>query len=195
MTDPQTIGVYDAQAAAYAAAFDDIIPADLIDFAALLPFAGRVLDLGCGPGAMAAWLAEQGFEVEAWDASAEMIALADRRPGVIARQKTFDELPASPTFDGIWASFSLLHAARSDLPDLIRKLARALRPEGHAYVAMKLGTGEARDGLGRQYAYVSEAELVGWIKDAGLSLVARRLGHGVGLAGTDDPHVTVTARA
>ena len=38
--------------------------------AGLLPAGGRALDLGCGPGRNALWLARQGFEVDAVDLSA-----------------------------------------------------------------------------------------------------------------------------
>ncbi|PWJ19129.1 class I SAM-dependent methyltransferase [Jannaschia seohaensis] len=194
MSDAKTLEVYDAQAAAYAAAFDAELPRDLEAFAALLPEGGRVLDLGCGPGGMAGWLAGQGFAVDAWDASPEMVALAGRHAGVTTRLAVFEDLEAEGVYDGIWASFSLLHARRSELPDLIGRMARALRPGGVAYVGMKLGSGEGRDALGRHYAYVSEAELTGWLEVAGLTLVQVRTGRAKGLAGTDDPFVTVTAR-
>ena len=193
MTDARTRAVYDAQAADYAARFDAAIPRDLRDFAGHLPPGGAVLDLGCGPGGMAQWLAGQGFAVEAWDASAEMAALAAARPGVAARQRGFETLSSDGAYDGIWASFSLLHAARAELPGLIGRIARALRPGGTAYLAMKLGTGEGRDRLGRFYAYVSEAELTGWLADAGLRIGAVRTGAAKGLAGTEEPFVTVFA--
>ncbi|WGH79223.1 class I SAM-dependent methyltransferase [Jannaschia ovalis] len=193
MTDDRTRAVYDSKAADYAARFDSEIPQDLRDFAARLPAGGKVLDLGSGPGGMAGWLAGQGFVVEAWDASTEMVALAARHPGVTARQAVFSDLEARRVYDGIWASFSLLHAPRADLPGLIDRIARALRPGGTAYVAMKLGTGETRDALGRFYSYVSEAELRDWLEQAGLTVDATRTGHAKGLAGTDDPFVTVFA--
>lgn len=195
MTDKQTVGVYDEQAEAYAARFGDEIPKDLIDFAALVPEGGAVLDFGCGPGGMAAWLAGQGFRVEAWDASPEMVRRAADHPGVTAREAVFDDLTEADCFDGVWASFSLLHARRQDLPRLISRIAAATRTGGAVYIGMKLGTGEHRDKLGRHYAYVTEDELLNWMEDAGLTIVTKRLGHGKGLAGTDDPFITVTARA
>lgn len=194
MTDGETLRVYDARAADYAAHFDEAAPEDLRGFAALLPKGGRVLDLGSGPGGMAGWLAGQGFAVEAWDASPEMVALAAGKPGVTARVRAFDDLDAADAFDGIWASFSLLHARRAELPGLIARIARALRPGGAAYVAMKVGEGEGRDALGRHYCYVSEAELTGWLEAEGLTIHAVRTGSAKGMAGTDDPYVTVTAR-
>ncbi|MFO6465513.1 class I SAM-dependent methyltransferase [Jannaschia sp. KMU-145] len=195
MTDRKTIAVYDAKAEDYAEAFDGPVPRDLEDFADHLPPGGRVLDLGCGPGAMSGWLADMGFAVEAWDASAEMVGRAGRWRGVEARQASFSDLTAEDAFDGIWASFSLLHARRADLPDLIARIARACRPGGTVYVAMKIGTGEGRDALGRFYTYVTEPELTGWLTDAGLRLGPVRTGRATGLAGTHDPYITVIAHA
>lgn len=193
MTDDETLRVYDAQAAEYAAAFGDAVPEDLAAFAALLPAGGRVLDLGAGPGTMAGWLAGRGFAVEAWDASPAMVALAEAVPGVTARLRRFEDLDAEDAFDGVWASFSLLHARRSELPGLIGRIARALRPGGAAFVGMKVGTGERRDALGRRYSFVTEAELTGWLRDVGLTIVTVRTGSAKGMAGTDDPFVAVTA--
>ncbi|TFL17455.1 class I SAM-dependent methyltransferase [Jannaschia formosa] len=195
MSDPETLRVYAEKAGDYAAAFDEKVPRDLRDFAALLPPGGRVLDLGCGPGGMAGWLAAQGFEVEAWDASPEMVAIAARQQGVRARVKAFEDLDGEALFDGIWASFSLLHARRAELPDLVARIARATRPGGAVHIAMKLGEGEGRDALGRFYAYVSEAELTGWLEAGGLTIHVLRTGKAKGLAWTEDPFVTVTARA
>ncbi len=43
-----------------------------------LPVAGRVLDIASGPGSVALWAAERGFDVTALDASAVAIALLER---------------------------------------------------------------------------------------------------------------------
>jgi 2-polyprenyl-3-methyl-5-hydroxy-6-metoxy-1,4-benzoquinol methylase len=40
---------------------------------------GRVLDLGCGPGRNAVWLAKAGFSVDAIDLSPEALAWARER--------------------------------------------------------------------------------------------------------------------
>jgi SAM-dependent methyltransferase len=124
-----------------------------------------------------------------------MVALAARHAGVTARVARFEALDARAAFDGVWASFSLLHAPRDAIPGLIARIARALRPGGTAYLGMKLGRGEARDALGRRYSYVSEEELRGWLEAAGLKVGRVRTGAGAGLAGTEEPFVTAFAHA
>jgi SAM-dependent methyltransferase len=57
----------------------------------LLPLtsAGRVLDLGCGPGRNASWLARQGYEVDAIDLSGEAIAWAHEQATDVADRVRF----------------------------------------------------------------------------------------------------------
>ncbi|MBM2577211.1 methyltransferase domain-containing protein [Jannaschia sp. Os4] len=192
MTDRETLSVYDAQADRYARDHGHV-PPDLAPFAALLPEGGRVLDLGCGPGHCAGWLAEQGFEAHAWDAAPAMVAHAAARPGVHARRATFDEVEDG--WDGVWASFSFLHAPRAEVGDLIRRWAGTLRPGGAFFVGMKTGEGEARDTLGRRYSYVTEAELRDYLERAGLRIHAVRRGREPGLSGEAADYACLTAVA
>jgi SAM-dependent methyltransferase len=45
-------------------------------------------------------------------------------------------------FDGIWASFSMLHTPKAEHRTHVAAMARALRPGGYLYLGMKLGEGE-----------------------------------------------------
>lgn len=195
MTDPDTIRVYDAQAADYAAKTDAFNADDprLRDFIAACPPGGHVLDLGCGPGASAARMAQAGLRVTALDASAEMVALAAKHPGVEARQARFDDLSGVAVYDGIWANFSLLHAPRADFPRHLAAAKQTLKPGGPFYIGMKLGQGEARDRIGRLYTYYDEDELIGYLEDAGFTVKDRRHGRGEGLDGTLSDWISVAA--
>lgn len=191
-----TIAIYDARAADYAAMTESLgEQAELEAFAARLPAGGRVLDLGCGPGFYAEWLAARGFDVDAVDASARMVALAASRPGVSARQARFDDIDAVQAFDGIWANFALLHAPRANIAGHLARLHRALKPGGLFHIGMKLGTGEGPDKIGRFYAYYGEDELEALLGAAGFSITARHHGHGAGLSGEADDYVTMLCHA
>jgi SAM-dependent methyltransferase len=50
----------------------------LVDAAPVLPPAGRALDLACGPGAEAVWLAARGWQVDAVDVSGAALELGRR---------------------------------------------------------------------------------------------------------------------
>ena len=192
MSDARTLAVYEARAEAY-----DVLggppDAEMVAFAEALPEGGRVLDLGCGPGTAARRLVDLGLTVEAWDASEAMVAKTRAR-GVDTRVARFEDLEAEAAYDGVWAAFSLLHAPRADLPGLLDRVARALRPGGRLHLGMKTGAGERRDGLGRFYAFWSVEELRALLETRGLSVVSVREGEEAGLAGTVDPFCVIAAR-
>lgn len=195
MTDDSTIAAYNARAADYAAftqGHDDPL---LTAFIAALPRGACVLDLGCGPGFAAARMADAGHCVIAKDASPEMIALAARHPGVAARRASFDDIAETAAYDGIWANFSLLHAPRADLPRHLAALHRAARPGARLHIALKLGSGEGPDALGRFYTYYSEDDLVSLLETAGFTVASRSYGADKGLSGDISDWIAITAHA
>lgn len=193
MADRETLGVYGAKAADYS----DLPPSEpeqaaLSGFLARLPAGAHILDLGCGPGAHAAQMQAQGFAVTALDATPEFVDAA-RAKGVKAKLATFDDVTQTSAYHAIWASFSLLHAPKADFPRHLAAIHAALKPQGHLFLGLKLGEGEHRDPLGRFYAYFTEAELHTHLDKAGLTPIHTSHGTGVGLAGTADPFILLTA--
>jgi SAM-dependent methyltransferase len=90
---------------------------------------GRILEVGCGWGELAAWIArDTGAEVVATDLSPRMVELAERA-GVDARVADVQELPFDDgSFDAVVAAWMLYH-----VPDLDRglgEIARVLRAGG-----------------------------------------------------------------
>ncbi|MGB7262196.1 MAG: class I SAM-dependent methyltransferase [Albidovulum sp.] len=194
MSDPRTIAVYDAQASEYAERFAASAPdRHLQSFISALPNGARVLDLGCGPATASAFLRAAGHDPDPVDASAAMVALANDRHAINARQASFDDIDADGIYDGIWANFSLLHAPRADLPRHLAALKRALKPGGLFHIGMKLGTGEARDALDRRYTYVTRTDLTDLLNTAGFTVTDAHEGVETGLAGTSDPFILVRA--
>lgn len=194
MSDAETIGVYDAKASSYAKLVTRNKPdADLQAFLDLMPSGGRVLDFGCGPGNSAAMMRAHGLEVEATDASSEMVKLARDTYGVEARCETFDMLDAQERYDGIWANFSLLHAPKSDFAWHLNRVSVALKPEGILHLGMKTGSGEMRDSIGRMYSYFTAGELHGEMNAQGFSVSRERHGEAEGLAGDVEPFIILLA--
>jgi len=195
MTDAKTLAVYDAKIEDYLRLTQAPPSKSLLAFIKAIPEGGRILDLGCGPGLAAAEMARHGFDVDALDGSAEMVAAASKHPGVTARQATFDDLPSQATYHGIYANFSLLHAKRADFKRHIQACHAALHPGGIFHLTMKLGTGEKRDALGRFYTYYTAQELKDILAQAGFTLTFQREGQEKGLAGDVEPFIMMTAHA
>ena len=197
MTDPSksTLDVYDEKASSYADLVGDTEDPAFDAFVAEIPAGGYVLDLGCGPGHTAALLALAGFRVLATDGSAEMVKLAGEHEGVEARQAMFDDITGDNIFDGIWASFSLLHAPKTDFPGHLSALHKAAKPGARLHLGMKLGTGEGPDSIGRFYAYYTQDELYDLLREAGFTPLSHLTGEAVSLSGSNDPRITIAAHA
>ena len=144
--------------------FDETVDVDMSavyqPFLALLKPGARILDAGCGSGRDAKAFSERGYAVDAFDASAELAERAERLIGRPVEVMRFQELTAVEQYDGIWCCASLLHVPEKELPEVMARLAKALKPGGVWYVSFKYGTGE-RMKDGRRFTDMNEARLRG----------------------------------
>jgi SAM-dependent methyltransferase len=175
----ETLDFYANNAAAYAARSS--VNPRLESFLKLVRPSGLILELGTGSGQDAKAMLEQGFDVDPTDGSGELAAEAAlllKRP---VKQMLFHELEAVARYDAIYASASLLHANRSDLPDIVRRMHRALKPGGCLWASFKDGPGEGYDALGRYYNYMSADEIVSfWNSNASWNVVSSESWEGSG---------------
>ncbi len=195
MTDKRTISAYTHRVAEYLTI--PLPPEQLAarqEFADVVGTGGYVLDLGSGPGSDSSFLMRQGLKVRALDATPAFVDHA-RENGVDAHLGTFDDVAETSVYDGVYASFSLLHAPRAEFPRHLTAIHGALKPEGQLFLGMKLGTGEHRDELDRYYTYYTEAEIEGALTQAGFTIDRSVKGMGKGLAGSYDGFILVFAHA
>lgn len=124
---------------------------------------GRVLDVGCGPGRDLKRFQEAGLEVVGIDSCAKFVKMAQEyAPGAVVIEGDFRQLEAESQFDGIWACASLLHVLPEELPEVLERLFRAVKPGGILYVSFRHGT-QAREVDGRWFTDANEERLRGWL--------------------------------
>jgi SAM-dependent methyltransferase len=93
---------------------------------------GRALDLGCGEGADARWLAERGWQVTAIDISQvaidRAVALGDSDAITWVRGDPIADPPPAASFDLV--SMQYLHSIPRANPDAARAITNAVAPGG-----------------------------------------------------------------
>jgi SAM-dependent methyltransferase len=111
--------------------YSRLLSPQLADLAGISP-GQRVIDVGCGPGALTAVLVERlaPANVSAVDPSEPFVAAAQaRHPGVDVRQAAAEQLPfADRTFDAALAQ--LVVHFMSDPVAGLKEMARVTRPDG-----------------------------------------------------------------
>lgn len=194
MSDKRTIDAYTTRVDDY---LKVPLPPEQIEARAAFAQAvgdGLVLDLGSGPGLDSGFFLGQGLRVRALDATPVFVEHA-RANGVDAHLGTFDAVTETAEYDGVCASFSLLHAPRADFPRHLAAIHQALKPRGMFFLGLKLGTGEHRDELDRCYTYFTRPEIETALIEAGFVIDRVTTGMGKGLAGSYDGFILVLAHA
>ncbi len=145
--DALVFAAYEASADAYAqASFDALTRAPfdiwLLERVAALA-EGPVADLGCGPGHVAAFLADAGAEVHGFDASPGMIARARADYAdldvQVARFDQFLRPRTAAAWGAVVAWYAFVHLAPSELPGVLGHVAATIRPGGVLAFSLHLG--------------------------------------------------------
>ncbi|MFD1385138.1 class I SAM-dependent methyltransferase [Rhodanobacter aciditrophus] len=111
-------------------------------FLPYIPPNAHILDAGCGSGRDAKRFKSLGFQVDAFDASPELAAIASKLLQLPVVVQTFQQFDGIDLYDGIWCCASLLHVPNLELNDVIKRLHRALKYEGVLYMSFKYGIEE-----------------------------------------------------
>jgi SAM-dependent methyltransferase len=103
-----------------------------------------VVEVGCGPGQIGAYIRRRGRHVIGVDLSKSMAALARHRLGA-AVSADMRRLPcASASVGGVVAFYSIIHMPRPDLTVALQEFERVLRPGGQLVFSAHEGDGEYR---------------------------------------------------
>jgi SAM-dependent methyltransferase len=195
--DLSTLNAYDTRASDFAGRYAaaDVSPLHRL-LLAHLPPGGRLLEIGCGAGRDAVFLAEHGFAVVAADASAAMLDQARNAPGaaftaypdsacsytpVIQLLQTAFPLPAghpllADRFDAILSLAVIMHLPDADLFEFACQVRQMLTPGGTLILSISEGRTldpDSRDPHGRLFRERPPAELSLLFERLGFGLVTR----------------------
>jgi ubiquinone/menaquinone biosynthesis C-methylase UbiE len=105
----------------------------------------HILELNCGTGEDAAYLAYRGISVLACDASQSMIDVAREKLSrcavglpvtfVVCRNEALNTLPDKGPFDGVLSNFGGLNCS-ADLSSVAQALAECVRPKGELWLCL-----------------------------------------------------------
>ena len=130
---------------------------------------GQILDAGCGSGRDSLAFVKAGFQVDAFDASEEICRLASEQLGFKVACRRFEDLEGAEEYDGIWCCASLLHVKATDLPDVMNRLKKMLKPGGILYISFKEGEKEwTKDG--RYFHNMSSVGCKKLLEETGLEI-------------------------
>jgi SAM-dependent methyltransferase len=166
---------------------------EALELHAILDLAGelrgaRVLDVGCGDGALACAAALRGAQVTGVDPDPAMLAAARSRAARVGVEATFlegqtERLPFPDAAFDVAAAITVLCFV-SDAPSAMREMARVLRPGGSLVIG-ELGRWNSWAGIRRLRGWLGSTtwkaarfrgapELRALAEQAGLSVIAMR---------------------
>ena len=154
--------------------FEDTVDQDMgaimAPFLELLEEGDTILDMGCGSGRDSLTFYDLGYDVTPLDGSEEMCRLAEVHTGLDVLQMTYEEMAFDGAFDGVWACGAFVHIPKDEMPEIFRRVARALTEDGIFYLSMRLGDFEGFQGK-RYFSCYSEKELRHLVEGDGLFAV------------------------
>jgi SAM-dependent methyltransferase len=118
--------------------------AALAAFAESVRELGPVLDVGCGPGTVTAFLSDLGVDASGVDLSPRMVEHARRRhPNLRFEVASATELELDEaSLGGVLGWWSLFNLPRDVLPAVLASFARALVPGGQLLIGTHVGDGD-----------------------------------------------------
>jgi ubiquinone/menaquinone biosynthesis C-methylase UbiE len=188
-----TRDAYDVVAADYAEMLHGALDAQPLDRALLHTFAelvrdaggGPVLDVGCGPGRITAYLHGLALDVSGADLSLAMVREAQQRVPALhfeAAELTALDVPDA-SLAGLVAWYSIIHTPPAELPAAFAEFARVVRPGGKLLLAFQATGATTAEAVQLDRPYGHDVELTAYrlppeqvvadLSAAGMTVTAR----------------------
>lgn len=156
-------------------------PALLKEWVAVLPKQAVLLDLGCGAGQDARFLATLGHGVIGLDRSMPLLTFAKRQapfvPFILADMRALPIRAGS--LDGIWAAASLMHVPKPIARQVLADLRDCVKPNGLLAATVTHGwRSRIKQGgwmSGRYFARWKKDELAGALRRSGWQVLSLRV--------------------
>jgi SAM-dependent methyltransferase len=138
---------------------------------------GRICDVGCGPGHVAAYLHERGSDVMGVDLAERMVAEAQRiHPTIPFVQADMRQLPFADAFlAGIVAFYSLIHIPPDEMAGVLHEMHRVLQPDGRLFIGFHHGN-ETRhmdtwwgEDVNLDFRFFTTDAMVDWLMQSGFA--------------------------
>jgi SAM-dependent methyltransferase len=162
-----------------------------------MPASGKVVDLGCGSGVpITRYFATRGYEVEGYDVSPAMLAIARREvPSARFAEGRLEELAFdADSIDVVLSFFAIIHVPRERHAALFARFRGWLRPGGVALLTLGADDqphrAEPWHGVPMSWSHFDADTNLGLLRDAGLELDW----HDVETFGPSEAHLFVLAR-
>ena len=149
-------------------------------YKSILP-GNKIVDLGCGAGRDAEQFVKDNFDYLGIDFSEGMLKIAQNRVAGgqfrLMDLRTLD-LPLE-SFDGFWASASLLHFPKIEVPTILKSFYNLLKPSGVGFISVKdkkiMDEGFIREekfgGIERYFSFFTENEIKNFLEKANFKII------------------------
>ena len=156
-------------------------PPLLTEWLRRLPVDARLLDIGCGGGQDASNLRQRGYRVVGLDRTSALLSAGRRRdPSLSLVLADLRQLPfQAMSFDGLWATASLMHLPKPVARLVLADLCSLVRPGGFlaATVTYGMKSGIVTEGWvpGRYFARWKKDELARAVRRAGWEILELKI--------------------
>ena len=155
-----------------------------------LPKDSLILDVGCGTGRPAKFLAKKGYKLICIDISEKMLKAAQKNvPNAKFKKMSMYNMKfKDKSFEGAIAFFSFLHLEKKKIKKIFKDLNKFLKKDGYLVFSVNKGVGEGYFEYFGEKVYVSEytkKELTELIKNTGFKTILQKDFLVPGLKGKD----------